>query len=107
MQRATTGGFARGSLLIKSFSSGDDILKLEFQNENLVAYRGSKVIASVPNLITVVETESGLAVQTEDLRFGMRVSALAIPAPERLLTKEALEVVGPKAFGFDFEEPVI
>ena len=30
-------------------------------------------------------------------------SILALPAPKNLCTKKALEVVGPKGFGYDFE----
>ena len=107
LQRVTTGGFARGSFLIEPFSNGS-VLKVDFQNENLAAYSSDgSVLASVPHLITVLETETGLAVQTEDLRFGMRVSAVVLPAPGRLLTAQALGTVGPRAFGLEFDEPVM
>jgi DUF917 family protein len=52
-------------------------------------------------LIVVVETDSGIALQTEDLKYGVRVSVLVIPANEKLMTEAYLEVVGPQAFGYD------
>ena len=38
--------------------------------------------------------------RTEIVRYGMRVVVVGIPAPEMLKTPEALEVVGPAAFGY-------
>ena len=51
----------------------------------------------------LVDTETGEPITTELLRYGFRVSILALPAPKNLCTKKALEVVGPKGFGYDFE----
>jgi DUF917 family protein len=34
------------------------------------------------------------------LRYGLRVAVLGIPAPRLIATPEALEVVGPAAFGY-------
>ena len=62
----------------------------------------------MPHLIIIMETESGLAVPTEDLRYGLRVSVVVIPAPEELMRPEALKVVGPAAFGYgDIKEVVL
>jgi len=36
------------------------------------------------------------------------VTVLGVPAPELLMTKDALEVIGPKAFGYDIRyEPLM
>ena len=50
-----------------------------------------------------IDTETAEPITTELLRYGYRVSILALPAPKNLCTKKALEVVGPKGFGYDFE----
>lgn len=39
--------------------------------------------------------------QTEEVRYGMRVTLLLLPAPPLLRTPQALAVVGPAAFGYD------
>ena len=39
-------------------------------------------------------------ITTEMLRYGLRVAVLGIPAPRLIATPEALEVVGPAAFGY-------
>ena len=63
---ATTAGFARGSVLVEG-SAGDSgrLLRLEIQNENLVALEDGLLRASVPDLITVVDSTTGEAIATE------------------------------------------
>lgn len=102
VDRRTTKGFARGSILIESFAGGDK-LKIEFQNEFLIAYLNGDVVVTVPDLICMVTEDTGEPVTTELLRYGTRVSVIAAPAPEQLKTPVALDVVGPGTFGYDVE----
>lgn len=101
LYRRTTKGFARGYMKITAFDSTDDSLEIEFQNENLVARRQGTLICTVPDLITILSLDDGEPVGTEALRYGLRVSVLGMPAPKELKTPQALQVVGPKAFGYD------
>ena len=57
-------------------------------------------LACVPDLICSLETASGRAVATEELRYGLRLSVITLPAHALLLTPEALAVAGPAAFGY-------
>ncbi|MGH8471849.1 MAG: DUF917 domain-containing protein [Gammaproteobacteria bacterium] len=102
VERRTREGFAVGYAEIEGLGdSQGSRLTVRFQNENLVAIRDGEVIASVPDLITLLDTETATAVTTERLRYGQRVTALGIPTPEIMRTEEALEVWGPIAFGYD------
>ncbi|CAF0890595.1 unnamed protein product [Rotaria sordida] len=102
VERNTGAGFVRGHLTIETTEG--QILTIDFQNENLIARFGEKeVIASVPDLITLVEQESGDPLSTETVKYGCRVSVLVLPAPEPMITSEALRSVGPKAFGYDYQ----
>ncbi|MCF6474592.1 DUF917 domain-containing protein [Nonomuraea sp. MG754425] len=104
VERRTTGGFVRGTATIEG--TGDDRgrrLTLELQNENLVAVEDGKVRAMVPDLITVVDTETATAVQTEGLRYGQRVTVLAWPCDPLWRTPKGLETAGPRAFGYDLD----
>jgi DUF917 family protein len=74
---------------------------VRFQNEHLVAIRDGEVIASVPDLISLLDSERATAVTTERLRYGQRVTAIGIPTPEIMRSQEALEVWGPGAFGYE------
>lgn len=99
VQRATTTGFARGSARIEA--EGGSALTLSFQNEHLIAERDGEVLATTPDLLMVLDADSGEAITTEALRYGQRVRVLAAPGDERWHTAEALEMVGPGYFGYD------
>ncbi|MFG1700579.1 DUF917 domain-containing protein [Nonomuraea sp. NPDC049309] len=104
VERRTTGGFVRGTATIEG--TGDDRgrrLSVELQNENLVAIEDGRVRAMVPDLITVVDTETAVAIQTESLRYGQRVTVLAWPCDPLWRTGKGLETAGPRAFGYDLD----
>ncbi|MBP2707585.1 DUF917 domain-containing protein [Microbispora sp. RL4-1S] len=104
LERRTTGGFARGTVTIEG-TGGDRgrKLTLEIQNENLVAIEDGVVRAMVPDLITVVDSQTATAVQTESLRYGQRVTVLAWPCDPLWRTPKGLETAGPRAFGYDLD----
>jgi uncharacterized protein len=100
--RRTATGFARGEGVIEGV--GEDAghrLLLHFQNEHLLAERDGVVHATTPDLIIVLETDTGEPITTEGLRFGQRVSVLAAPCDPRWHTDGGLALVGPRYFGYD------
>lgn len=102
--RWTTGGFARGHINIDGFDDfSKQEMRIEFQNENLVARVSNDVVAMVPDLICVVDTETGRPISTEELRYGLRVAILGLPCTPLFRTSTALQVIGPRAFGYDLE----
>jgi len=106
VQRRTIAGFARGQLVAEGLGNyRGDYMHIAFQNENLVAWRGSRdsrdeVVACVPDLICMLESDSGEPITTEQLRYGLRVNILAIPCTDKFRTEQALKIVGPAAFGY-------
>ena len=102
VSRRIDKGFSRGAVSIEGL--GEDrgrVLSIDLQNENLVARVGDQILASVPDLIILLDLESGEPITTEVLRYGFRVAVLGVPAHAKLKTKAALKVVGPAAFGYD------
>src|SRR5215204_6432808 len=102
VERRLLGGFARGVLQLEGtgVDSGRS-LRIDFQNENLIARTDDgEILAVVPDLICLVDEDSAEPVTTEILRYGLRVTVLGIPAPGMLKTPDALAVVGPEAFGY-------
>jgi len=82
VERRTTKGFVRGSVVVEGL--GDDagrLLRLEIQNENLVALEQGRVLASVPDLITVLDSETADAIPTERVRYGQRSPSSRCRAP--------------------------
>lgn len=102
--RRTTGGFARGVATIDGLG-GDagSVLRVEFQNEHLVALRDGVPVATVPDLITVLDSDSCAPITTEGIRYGQRVTVVAIPCAPVWRSEAGLRVVGPRAFGYDFD----
>jgi uncharacterized protein len=104
VDRRVTGGFTRGTATIDGLrgDSGSQLF-LEMQNENLVALRDGALVASVPDIITVVDTQSGEAVSTEILRYGQRVTVIAFPCDPLWRSDRGLSLVSPRAFGYDVD----
>jgi DUF917 family protein len=104
VDRRVTGGFTRGTATIEGLrgDSGRQ-LRLELQNENLVALEGDRILATVPDIITVVDTQTGDVVSTELLRYGQRVTAVAFPCDPIWRSEGGLRLTSPRAFGYDFE----
>lgn len=103
LARRTEGGFAHGAITVAG--TGADRgreQQLAVQNENLVVREDGEVVVSAPDLITIVDDESGHAISTELLRFGQRVAVLAWPCDPLWRTGRGLELAGPAAFGYDF-----
>ncbi|WP_306368717.1 DUF917 domain-containing protein [Nocardiopsis sp. CC223A] len=100
--RRTEGGFVRGSVTIAGTGpERDRLLRVELQNENLVVLEDGEVLVSVPDLVTLVDSETGHAISTELLRFGQRVSVLAWACDPLWRTERGIEIAGPQAFGYD------
>jgi hypothetical protein len=104
VERRTEAGFARGEARIEGVAADTgSALVLRFQNEHLVAIRDAEVIASVPDLIIVLASETGEPITTEELRYGFRVTVVAAPCDPRWRTPAGLELVGPRYFGYDVD----
>jgi uncharacterized protein len=75
--------------------------EIAFKNEYLILRLNGEVALTVPDLISLAETETGTPVSTDILRPGLRVTVLGLPASQLLTTTAALKSVGPGAFGYD------
>lgn len=101
VDRRTTEGFLRGKATIAAPDASEDKIIIDFQNEWIVAWRGQEPVAMSPDLICVLDSDTGEALGTEIIRYGQRVTIIALPAPPLFLTPRGLEHVGPHAFGYD------
>jgi DUF917 family protein len=104
IERRATEGFLRGEASLEGLGPDQDHrFKLAFQNEFSVGWHDGEVRITVPDLICVLDSVSGEAIGTETLRYGQRVSVIALPSPEVYLSEKGLAHVGPRAFGFDLD----
>ncbi len=104
VERRLTQGFVRGSAVVEGLGPDHGrVVRLEIQNENLVALDGGEVLASVPDLITVLDSETANAIPTERLRYGQRVTVIGFPCAPVWRTPAGLALAGPRSFGYDFD----
>jgi DUF917 family protein len=102
LQRRLEGGFARGEITLEGFGPhAGTSAKIDIQNEFLVMRVGGVVQICVPDLILVLDHDTGHAITTEVLRYGQRCAVVGLPCHPLLRSDAALKVIGPGAFGLD------
>lgn len=126
VERTLRNGHVYGECLIEGADVRDDdngtagdqpsaqfkgIVKIPFKNENIAAIRvhpdrkeerQEDVLAIVPDLVCLIDAQSGEAVGTPEYRYGLLVVVLGIAASDRWTGSErGIEIGGPKGFGFD------
>ena len=103
VDRRTVGGFARGEARLEGVDAdAGRSFSIQFQNEFLVAMEGDEVMVSTPDLITLLDADTGEAITTVP-EFGFRVVALGIPSDPQWRTEAGLALVGPRYFGYDID----
>jgi len=104
IERRTVGGFARGTAQFEGVDEWKGhSFSLQFQNEFLIAHRDGEVLVTTPDLISVLDAESGNPVTADSLRYGLRLKALAFPSNPQWRTPEGIALVGPRYFGYDVD----
>jgi DUF917 family protein len=103
IERHTTDGFARGSVLIEHFADPDRMMRIEIQNELLLAFEGDRPVITAPDLICMLDHEGATPITTETLAYGQRVDVIGMPCAPEWHRDGMLELVGPQAFGYAVE----
>jgi len=104
VERRTEAGFAKGDAYMEGIDEySGQRLQLSFQNEHLVAMIDGETKVSVPDLITVLDIDTGEPITTEGMRYGFRVAVIGIPCSHHWRTPEGLALVGPAYFGYEAE----
>lgn len=103
IDRRVQGGFDVGFALLESLDGDGPPMRLDIKNEFLVATVGERIVASVPDLITMVDSETSAPINAERIHYGQRVTIFGVGCPAHYRNDKALAVVGPRAFGFDFD----
>ncbi len=93
-------GFLEGSVTVVG---QEGAFRLFYQNEYLLAEKEGVALACTPDILVLLERESGTPITAESLRYGLRVALIALPAPAIWQSEEGLKLVGPQCFGYDIE----
>ncbi|MEZ2458309.1 DUF917 domain-containing protein [Salinicoccus roseus] len=99
-----TNGFSSGTIILEGLDSfKDNKAKIMFQNEWLYMELNDKTISLPPDLIILMDPETGKALRTDVIKYGYRAHVILISADEKMKTSKGLEVCGPRAFGIESE----
>ena len=105
VDQRSEGGFTRG---VAGFAGVDDYqgsrFEVFFQNEYLLAQCGQRPLCMTPDLILLLDEDTGRPILSERLRYGVRVAALGVPANERWRTARGIEVAGPRYFSYETDD---
>jgi DUF917 family protein len=96
-RRSAAGSFGRGSTTLVD-SSTSAVVRLEMENELLLAIADGTPVASCPDILCVLDRRTARPVAVDSFREGLDVMVLTLPAPSWWLQGDVLSQVGPQAF---------
>ncbi len=105
VDRRTEGGFARGRATFEGLDSYQgQTFTLQFQNEFLMAEtEDGTARAMTPDLICLLDLETGEPITTEQMAYGYRVIIFGLPCDPKWRSNHGLQLVGPGYFGYATE----
>jgi DUF917 family protein len=103
-QAGTIKGYTTGHHLLRG--EGDYAgheFRIWFKNENHIGWRDGRRLVTTPDLICVVEAETGRPLQNSSIAVGDAVAVIGIRCRARFRTPTALQAMDPRHFGFDMD----
>ena len=97
----TRDGWHWGRVVIGNTTDESDQLTVDIQNEFLIVKRNGRTVTVVPDLISVLDTETAEPLTAEMLAYGQRVRVIGYSAAPVMRRPECLKVFGPRMFGLD------
>ncbi len=97
-------GFSLGTITMQGIAaSKHQTAVLDFQNEWLNLKIDGDLKCTTPDLIAILDIESGEPIRTDIVKYGYRGSILLIATHERMRTERGIETFGPRYFGYDID----
>ena len=78
-------------------------LKVWFKNENHVSWRNGEYYVTSPDMIIVANSKTGEAYTNDEIEIGQEVTVIGVRAREDFRRPRGVQVLGPRAFGYDIE----
>jgi len=102
VDQRSDGGFTRGEATFAGIDAQQGRqFKILFQNEYLLAQCDNTPLCMTPDLIILLDEDTGQPILSERLRYGKRVVALGVPANRRWRTPFGIQVAGPGYFNYE------
>jgi DUF917 family protein len=78
-------------------------LKIWFKNENHVCWKNGEVYVTSPDMIIVVDLKTCEPYTNNKIEEGLEVAVIGLKARDVFRRPRGIDVLGPKAFGFEIE----
>ncbi|HJP79335.1 MAG TPA: DUF917 domain-containing protein [Pseudonocardiaceae bacterium] len=98
-------GFGRGSVTVADHRDGA-LLRLEMENEYLLALRDGRPVASTPDVLAVLDHRTGVPVSCDAIRTGVEVDVVCLASAPFWTDPRRLPTIWPRAYGIDCD-PVV
>jgi len=100
----TNKGFTLGTVTLEGIGADKGrTASLDFQNEWLNLRVDGEILCLPPDLIAILDTETGEPIRTDIMKYGYRGTIVLIPAHERMRTPKGIDLFGPRHFGYDLD----
>lgn len=76
------------------------VFAIHYKNENIILFCGEECLCSVPDSISIIDSDSLLPISNSSLTIGSNVLIFGTPALPVWKTGRGIELLGPKRFGF-------
>jgi len=97
-------GFSMGRITMEGINGyKGHTAHLNFQNEWLIVRVDGAVKCLPPDLIAILDTDTGEPIRSDIMKYGYRGTIVLIPAHERMRTPKGIEIFGPRGFGYDLD----
>ncbi|MFB7089164.1 DUF917 domain-containing protein [Streptomyces sp. NPDC056296] len=103
IERRVSGGWTKGTVTLEHLGDPKRTMRVDIQNENLIAFEDGEAIITTPDLITFLDVETGIPMTTESLAYGQRLHVIGMPAHDLWRTPAGIELSGPRTFGYDID----
>lgn len=98
----TEAGFTLGEIIIEGAGEfTGQRYRIDVKNENMSGWIGDNIHATVPDLICLLDTETGAAVTNPNYYDGQHVAVVILPAPHEFQSEKGLRSFGPAYLGLE------
>jgi len=80
-----------------------DTTKIWFKNENHICWKNDEVLVTSPDIITVVDVVTGEPLANPKISEDDNVAVIGLKARPVFRSEKGIGILGPKAFGFDYD----
>jgi len=87
-------GFIEGSIEIRCSSTNERSM-IRFRNENMIVECSGKLIGIIPDILSILDAETGRPILNPSCKTGMNVALIKLDSPDIWTTPEGMAVFGP------------